>query len=199
MYSEIKKNLEESNKGYSRLYNHIQNKNDNFAIIGANDRDTGKSRFNELSQLVGKLIIKGHNEEPPRNMGYNIVKGTYKHFDEPTKIDKETSLVIFGLTKEEALDIARKINQESITWKDDNYFGLISCDTGEPLIDDETGKEMRFSKMRLSNKDKDDQYGTQYKKDKHTSIGVVFEGEINSTNAVGDIIFTDNFILEMEE
>ena len=196
MYSEIKKNLEESNRGYSRLLTHIQNTDDDFAIIGSNDGTTGKNRFNELSNLVGKLILKGHNEEPPRNMGYNIVKGTYKHFEDPSMIDKEVSLVIFGLTKDEALDIARKINQESITWKDNNYFGLISCATGEPLLNDD-GKEMRFSKMRLSNDQ--DNFGTQYKKDKHTPIGVVFEGEINHKNAIGEIVYTDKFVLELEK
>ena len=48
--------------------------------------------------------------------------------------------------------------------------------------------------MRLSNDT--DNFGTQYNKDKHTPIGVVFEGEINHKDPTGEIVYTDNFILE---
>ena len=64
MYSEIKKNLEESNRGYSRLLSHIQNTDDDFAIIGSNDKDTSESHFPELQRLVDKLCIKSRNTEP---------------------------------------------------------------------------------------------------------------------------------------
>lgn len=176
MYSEIKKNLEESNRGYSRLYSHIQNDDDNFAIIGSNDKDDASSHFPELQRLVDKLCINARNENPPRAIGYNHVRGRYTYSEGPKagQRDTEKSIIIFGITKDEALDIGRKVNQETIVWKDNDFFGLLNCSDGS--VDMTFNKNMNFSKA--------DEYGfgTQMKKDQHTNVGVVFEGEIGFIN-----------------
>lgn len=181
MYSEIKKNLEESNRGYSRLYNHIQNSDDNFAIIGSNDKDNPTvSHFPELQRLVDKLCISSRTTDPNkkqgRNIGYNHVKGRYTYSEGPNAgtRDTEKSIIVYGLTKEEALDIARKINQESIVWKDNDFFGILRCSDGEP--DMEFSKGMNFSKAEEYG------FGTQMKKDQHSDVGVVFEGEVAFIN-----------------
>lgn len=180
MYSEIKKNLEESNRGYSRLLSHIQNTNDDFAIIGSNDKDTAESHFPELQRLVDKLCVNSRTTDPEkkdgRTIGYNKVKGRYTYSEGPKagQRDTEESLIVFGLTKDEALDLGRKVNQETIVWKDDNFFGLLNCSDGSPGM--EFGRNMSFSKAD------DYGFGTQMKKDQHSNVGVVFEGEVGFIN-----------------
>lgn len=176
MYTEIKKNLEESNKGYSRLYSHIQNNDDNFAIIGSNDKDDSSSHFPELQRLVDKLCINARKENPPRAIGYNHVNGRYTYSDGPKagQRDTEKSIIVFGISKDEALDIGRKVNQETIVWKDNGFFGLLKCDTGEP--------DMTFNRSMSFSKAEDYGFGTQMKKDQHSNVGVVFEGEVGFIN-----------------
>lgn len=190
MYSEIKKNLEESNRGYSRLYSHITNEDDDFAIIGSNDKDTGKSHYPELNRLVGKLCIRDSNAENPRRIGYNHVNGMYTYEEGPKagQRENEKSIIVYGLTKEEALDIGRKINQETIVWKDNDFFGTLKCSDGS--VDMEFNRSMNFSKAE------DYGFGTQMKKDKHTNVGVVFEGEIGFINPKTKKAEWEPFMLE---
>ena len=115
-----KQNLEEAS--LSRLFQHTKDK-DTFAVIGSQDQDTKKSRFSELKSLVGNLRNK------IQNIGYNYLEGTYTYADGEQGI--EDSLIVYNIPKDDALDIANKLNQESIIWKDDNYFGFINADGTE--------------------------------------------------------------------
>lgn len=115
-----KQELEEAS--LSRLYQHTKNK-DTFAVIGSQDQDTKKSRFQELLSLVSGLRNK------ISNIGFNYLEGTYTYDDGEQGI--EDSLIIYNIPKQDALDIANKLNQESIIWKDNSYFGFLDSNGNE--------------------------------------------------------------------
>lgn len=122
----IKNKKEETTKkeeaSLSRLYQHTKNK-DTFAVIGSQDKDSKKSRFNELKSLVSRL------REKVSNIGFNYLEGTYTYENGEQGI--EDSLIIYNIPKQNALDIAKQLNQESIIWKDDNYFGFLDTNGNE--------------------------------------------------------------------
>ena len=62
-------------------------------------------------------------------IGFNDIEGTYTY--DNGKRGRETSIIIYNLSKEDALDIGRKLNQESIIWKDNNYFGFLDSNGNE--------------------------------------------------------------------
>lgn len=108
--------------GLSRLYGHIKDQN-TFAVIGSQDKDTGEDRSDKLLNLVGDLSRKG------KVKGYNWLLGKYVYDD--GRLGEENSLIVYNITKEDALEIGKKLNQETILWKDPNFFGYIYVDTQE--------------------------------------------------------------------
>ncbi len=108
--------------GLSRLYNHIKD-NGTFAVIGSQDKDTGEDRSKELYDLVGNYSRKG------RMRGYNWLLGKYIYDDGRT--GDENSLILYNISKEDALKIGKQLNQETILWKDPEFFGYIYVDSGE--------------------------------------------------------------------
>lgn len=121
----------------SRLYQHTKD-DKSFAIIGSQDQNTKRDRREELDDFIRKLSSKYDN------IGYNLIKGKYTYDDGLT--GNEDSYIIYNIPKEEALKIAQKLNQESIIWKDKDYFGFIKADgtlAGEFNNDE---KNMSFSK-----------------------------------------------------
>ena len=121
----------------SRLYQHTKD-NKSFAIIGTQDQTTKEDRRQELDDLIREVSSKYPN------IGYNTLKGKYTYEDGLT--GNETSYVIYNIPKEEALNIAKKLNQESIIWKDDSFFGFLKQD-GTPDGEFENGeKNMAFGK-----------------------------------------------------
>lgn len=107
--------------GLSRLYSHIKGKN-SFAIIGSQDKDTRESREKELDALVKDYSRKG------KIHGYNYLKGSYTY--ENGEQDYENSIILYNVDKDIALDIGKKLNQETILWKDKDFFGYIKVDDG---------------------------------------------------------------------
>lgn len=102
---------------YGRIYQHTRD-NGTFAIIGSEDKDTHKNRYNELKQLIKKYERRyGH-------LGYNRLSGTYQ-YKLTGETTSEKSVIIYGISKKDALSIAKRINQESIIWKENNFFGII--------------------------------------------------------------------------
>ena len=121
----------------SRIYQHTKD-DKQFAIIGSQDQDTKKDRSNELVDEIRDLSKKYDN------IGYNLLKGEYTYEDNTT--GAEYSYVIYNIPKEEALKIARDLNQESIIWKDSNYFGFLKQDgTPDGEFNNEE-KNMAFGK-----------------------------------------------------
>ena len=154
---------------YSRIYQHTQD-DSTFAIIGSKDKDTHEDRYGELIELTRKASYNN------KFKGFNKVDGTYTYqTDEGGEktIDYENSLILYNIDKQTALDIANAINQESIVWKDSDFFGLLYTN-GEVMMTfaNEEGKNMNFSGT------KDSGFGTKLKNDKRNSLGFMFEGVI---------------------
>lgn len=150
---------------YSRIYQHTQD-DSTFAIIGSEDKDTKENRFNELLDLIRKL-----GNKQGKGIGFNEVKGTYTY--EGKNVTQEDSLIVYNITKEQALDIANKLNQESIVWKDPNFFGLLYAD-GRVMTEfqNEKGNNMSFSNAEKEG------FGTKVNKDKKNRFGFTFEGYV---------------------
>ena len=152
----------------SRLFQHTKNK-DTFAVIGSQDKDTKKSRFQELKSLVGKLRDK------VSNLGYNYLEGTYTYEDGEQGI--EDSLIVYNIPKDDALDIANRLNQESIIWKDNNYFGFIDADGTESGTFD--NKDITFD-QQITN-----MYGSRLRSGNGLKPAFAFECKLIETDAKG--------------
>ena len=113
----IQTNLEEAS--LSRLYQHTKDKN-SFAIIGSQDKDTKQDRSRELMNSVYFISSKYPD------IGFNHLEGKYEYETGEHGIEK--SLIIYNIPKQEALTIAGNLNQESIIWKDENFFGFLKSD-----------------------------------------------------------------------
>lgn len=143
--SVIEKPVEESIKedddcilnevGLSRMLKHTQDK-DTFAIIGSQDKDTKEDRFFELISEVRKLKAnkskdkKESNEQEDENkekkIGFNRLEGTYTY--DSGEVGTEDSLIIYNISKEDAINLGKKLNQECIIWKDGDFFGFVYMD-----------------------------------------------------------------------
>lgn len=161
----IYKELNEAS--YSRIYQHTQD-DSTFAIIGSEDKDTKKNRYKELKELIKGVMVKNSN------IGYNKINGTYTY-----KLTGETTfekgLMIYNISKEDAIAIAAKLNQESIIWKDPSFFGVIELN-GKVLdqFDDDGVIGMNFNKAKTAG------FGTRLQKDDTNPsriMGFAFEGE----------------------
>lgn len=168
----IKNKKEETTKkeeaSLSRLYQHTKNK-DTFAVIGSQDKDSKKSRFNELKSLVSRL------REKVSNIGFNYLEGTYTYENGEQGI--EDSLIIYNIPKQNALDIAKQLNQESIIWKDDNYFGFLDTNGNE---------EGTFNKGSMTFDDKiTNMFGSRLKSGNGYKPAFAFECKLIETDSSG--------------
>lgn len=134
-----RKQLFEAN--ISRVLQHTTD-DTTFAIIGYFDKDTGQSHKSEvlswLQSKSGKYVNKANKEDDTGNpnypkFGYTLTNGTYTYKDGPNngKTIPEPSVILYNVTKEDALELAKKINQESIIWKDTDFFGFLTTDGKE--------------------------------------------------------------------
>lgn len=128
----LKEQYSINESGLSRIWQYTQN-GMNFAIIGSQDQDTKKDRSNELRYEIDKLSDKR------KNITFRVLKGTYTYED--GSLGEETSYLINNLSKEDAIRIGRKLNQESIIWKDNDFFGFIDMASGNP--DGELSKDRK--------------------------------------------------------
>lgn len=104
--------------GLSRIWQYTHNKNQDFAVIGSQDKDTKEDRTNELKKLIKEL------SEKDSHITYRVLKGNYE-YDDGSR-GTENSFMINNISFEDAMRIMRAINQESIIWKDNDYFGFIN-------------------------------------------------------------------------
>lgn len=129
-FGSINNNMEESLKvesaefhesGLSRILQHVEGDTP-FAIIGSQDKDTKEDRYDELRDEVAKVSRK-------TPIAFNVLKGNYT-YDDGTH-GEEPSLLIYKIPKKYALDIAKKLNQETIIYHDKDFFGLLTPDGEE--------------------------------------------------------------------
>ncbi len=176
---DIYTNLTESS--YSRIYSHTKD-DSTFAIIGSEDKDTKKNRYKELKELIKGVMVTNPG------IGYNKVKGSYTY-----KLTGETTfekgLMVYNISKEDALKIAERLNQESIVWKEPGFFGVIELDgTVLDQFDDDGVIDMNF------NKSKEAGFGTRLQKDNtnpNTELGFVFEGEERRMKNISNTILKE--------
>lgn len=155
---------------YSRIYQHTQD-DSTFAIIGSEDKDTGANRKRELYDLLRK-----YKEKTGLRLGFNQAKGVYTYQDEnqEKKVAQEDSLIIYDIDKKGALDIANAINQESIVWKDPNFFGILYTNgTVMTEFDNQAGNNMNFTGAESAG------FGTKLNNDDISNLGFKFEGSIS--------------------
>lgn len=126
-----------------------------FAVIGSQDKDTKEDRFVELMDAVRDLNYR---------VGWKHIQGVYTYKDNET--DVEDSLIIYNIKKEDALRIAREINQETIVWKDNNFFGLL---TPNGDVDMEFGQGISLDKKKAS------EYGSRLLGRHNNAKAFVFE------------------------
>lgn len=176
-----------SEASYSRIYQHTQD-DSTFAIIGSEDKDTGENRKRELYDL-----LKNYKNKSGLRLGFNQAKGVYTYQDnnQEKKVAQEDSLIIYDIDKQGALDIANAINQESIVWKDPNFFGILYTNGSVMTeFDNQAGNNMDFSGAEQSG------FGTKLNNDKVSNLGFKFEGSIiypngytNKEPEIEDFIF----------
>ena len=176
-----------SEASYSRIYQHTQD-DSTFAIIGSEDKDTGKNRKRELYDL-----LKNYKDKSGLRLGFNQAKGVYTYQDnnQEKKVAQEDSLIIYDIDKQGALDIANALNQESIVWKDADFFGILYTDGSVMTeFDNQAGNNMNFSNAEQSG------FGTKLNNDKVSNLGFKFEGSIiypngytNKEPEIEDFIF----------
>lgn len=152
---------------YGRIYQHLTD-SVTFAIIGSQDKDTYESRYDELRELIRKYSNKG------KVRGFNFVNGTYT-YDSGT-VGFEKSFILYNIEKETALEIGRLLNQESIIWKDEDFFGIIYVSDGSTMVTFDK-RTLNFTRPNNATDD-DDKFGTKLPKDKINKYGFQFEGYI---------------------
>lgn len=152
--------LEIYEDGLSRILQHTEDKN-TFAVIGSEDKDTKKDRSQELLREVSELSRKLRDK---RKIGFKHLQGTYTCED--GTLASERSLIIYNITKEEALRIARKLNQESIIWKDENFFGFLDMNGN---ADGELGRGINLDNEKVL------YYGNKLLGKHNKAKGFVFE------------------------
>lgn len=167
----------------SRIWQHTKDDN-TFAIIGSRDKDTGEDYTKQLYSFA-REGLKNH-------WGFTQLEGTYTYKDEHK--DVENSVIIYNIPKDRALEIARKLNQESIIWKDKDYFGFLTAD-GTP--DGEFSKDTK--NMELSGPDLE-LYGSKLAKHKNKKFMFRLESlepkERSSIRNLGGIKYNRKKLLE---
>lgn len=120
----IEKKINEG--GLSRIWQHTQD-DDTFAIIGSQDKDTGEFHNKELYNWASANLSKYTKQS-----GYKKTMGRYTYKD--GTIGEEPSVIVYNLPLEEVKKFAfnpvekKGINQESIIWKDKDFFGILYAD-----------------------------------------------------------------------
>lgn len=113
-----------------------------FAVIGSEDKDTKEDRLSELKALIDAL-----RKKKPM-IGYEMIRGNYTYQD-TGDVAHEYSYLISNISKDDAFAIARRVNQESIVWKDKTFFGIIDVNTDAVYATFQHGK-MTFDKNTTS-------------------------------------------------
>lgn len=123
--------------GLSRVWQHTKDTK-TFAIIGSQDQKTKEDRSDELISKVSKLSSKNRGK-----IGYKYLFGRYQYDD--GSISEELSIIIFNISKQDALTIGEELNQDSIIWKDKDYFGFLTPDGKEDGKFSNNTKNFNFS------------------------------------------------------
>ena len=132
--------------GLSRIWQHTQDDN-TFAIIGSQDKDTGEFHSKELYDWASANLSKY-----AKQAGYTKTMGryTYRDKDDEEITAEEPSVIVHNIPLDEVKKFAfgsvknGGINQESIVWKDKDFFGILYADGSSDEFTKDT-KNMTFA------------------------------------------------------
>ena len=161
---------------WGRIIQHIEGER-TFAAISAYvfelDRETNEQRHEQLRNDI-------------RTMGYGYIEmdAAYTYKSKKTGNTKwayEESFFIPNITKEQALNLGREYDQETILWKDPEQFVELYCDTGNVSMEfqmerDEDG-QITFDPEVLKN------VWSKLKKGSGNQRGVKFAYQVESLRA----------------
>ena len=114
-------------KSYSRIWQHINNPQQTFAIVSAFQPDQSPEQNQKAHQQLRSIISTLH-------YGYNEMNSGYSYRDEENGTDEavqEKSFFIPQITKEDAMLLGKTFNQETVLFKDDKMFSEIDPKTGK--------------------------------------------------------------------
>lgn len=152
----------DESSGLSRIWQYTHG-NTNFAIIGTIDKDTKEDRTNEFLNLLKEVMNKDNH------ITYKKLHGNYTYDD--GSIGSENSFMINNIDFNTAMNLMKSINQESIIWKDKNYFGFIDSN-GNP-----DGEFSKDTKNMSFNKDDVEAFGSRLKSKHNKGQGFTFKLE----------------------
>lgn len=178
-----------SESGLSRIWQYTKN-HVSFAVIGSQDKDTKENRFPELVKEVNALMHKD------RKITFKKLIGRYTYDDKT--VGEEESLLINNISLEQALALGRSVNQESIIYKDSDFFGFIDCATGEP-----DGKFSSDDRNMSFNKEDIELFGSRLNSKHNKGQGFLFKMESvypvqkSSVRKLGDLTTETEELFEM--
>ena len=150
LHSIVKESFKESiieESSISRIWQHINNK-DSFAIMSAFRKEfSHEENIKRDKQLEQDIKMLG--------LGYIPQKGGYTYMDKngEEEIQEEFSFFIPKISKENALNLGKKYNQETIVFKDEQEFSLLNSINGavELSFSRGTNSDITFDKETLKN------------------------------------------------
>ncbi len=111
------------------------------AVFGCRDKDTGENKKDLLLSRFHKLATK--------RMGWNGIRYKYLYcsyrYEYGTESPEELFIMVFNITKDEAIGLARGagkgenpskyLNLETILWKDPGFFGFFNVAGRTPDVE----------------------------------------------------------------
>lgn len=183
--------------GLSRIWQYTHNSM-TFAIIDSQDKDTREDRSKELVSLIRQLMSNQVNtkrkSDGTKMITYKEIEGSYT-YDDGTH-GTEQSYLINNISREQALELGKSVNQESILWKDDDFFGYIYCDTGKPYVTfSQYERNMSFNQAGVQ------AFGSRLKDKHNKGQGFTFVAEHyvyngSKTNKVKEKLFKISYKVE---
>jgi hypothetical protein len=137
----IKNKLPVNEASYSRVWQHINNPEQTFAIVSAyqwdNSPDKNQANHERLKKIVRSL-----------NYGFNELIGGYTYYDDDLN-DKvsvqERSLFIPQMRKQEIISLGKIFNQQSVIFKDSEMFGEIDIKSEKVIRNYVSGTNKDFT------------------------------------------------------
>ena len=160
--------------GLSRIWQHTQD-DDTFAIIGSQDKDTGEFHDQKLKNWARRKAVEN-------KQGFRKTIGYYTYQD-GTVVD-EPGVIIYNIPLNDvekfvfSLPKDGGINQESIVWKDKDFFGILYAD----------GHRENFTSdiKNMSFKDVED-FGTHLANQMNHNKGTPFKFKFEELTHPGDV------------
>lgn len=145
-----RKNITVAEGGLSRILAHVKDDNNTFAMISAyRHTNTPKENNRQTMLLTSDLVHMG--------LGFIKMEGGYIEYPKDSKDSntgvpvKERSFFVKNITKEQAMELCKKYDQESVLFKDKDglrYIDRNGNNTSELLTDIEVDDNFTLNKIK---------------------------------------------------